>query len=83
MYVLVGVVPPPCVFRNVCGDWFGDTLLRCPLDMCWLMWCHHLMLSAIYLLVGVLPPTCVDRYACAGWSGVTLLCCPLCMCRLV
>ena len=61
----VGEVLPPCVTRHVYAGWCGATPLCRPLDMCWLVWSHRLVLPAIYVLVDVVPLACVARYVCA------------------
>ena len=98
MYVLVGEKPPPCDACYVCADWRGGTPLCYTLGVCWLVWCHPIVLPAIYVLVGVVPPSsvagyvcscwcgathCIARYVCAGWCGATPLCCVLCLCWFV
>ena len=67
MFVLVCVVPPPCVARYVCAGWRGATPLRYTLGVCWLVWCHPIVMPAIYVLVGVVPPPSVAGFVCSCW----------------
>ena len=81
MCVLVGVMLPPFAARYVCVGGCGVTPLSWPLGMCWMMWCHPLVLPALYVLLCVVPSPCVParhlpvgvvlppsvaRYVCAG-----------------
>ena len=81
MYVLVGMVPPPCAAGYVCAGGCGVTLV---LPAMYVLVCvvPPPCVAAMQVLVVVVPLPCVARYVCAGWCGATPLCCPLRMCSL-
>ena len=98
MYVLDGVVLSHCVACDVCSAWCsakpfvawyactglcGSSPLCSLLCICWMMWCHPIVMPTMYVSVGVVPPHSVAWYVCASWCDATPLCCLVCMCRLV